>query len=363
MKDIRKMGDFISSRFFAILTQISALTYFAVILFLLTSLLSGSKDLMAAPKLLPIMRISVENTASHFQTRAVERFAQQLKTALDKRIDVQFFSNARLFRDADVIRALGQGKIEMAVPGTWHVTRYVPDVGVFQLPVFYGRSAQDIYSILDSPLGKNLNARIEKTLNFKVIGGWIDLGYAHLFGIRQQIRQHEDIEGLKVRVAGGLANKLRIQGLGGDPMIIPWPDLPDHIYRGRVDAVLTTYETIKSAQMWDMGVTSVFEDRQYFPQYVPLIRNSFWKRLPEDIQQIIMDLWENNIDDSRNLAADSQHQAKDRLLEEKVMVSKPLPKQMDAWRNRLIPLQDGFVKQLGIDPDLVRQVTRELERQ
>jgi hypothetical protein len=36
---------------------------------------------------------------------------------------------------------------------------------------------------------------------------------------------------------------------------------------------------------------------------------------------------------------------------------------MDAWRNRLIPLQDGFVKQLGIDPDLVRQVTRELERQ
>lgn len=122
-----------------------------------------------------------------------------MKTALDGQIDVQFFSNARLFRDADVIRALGRGAVEMAVPGTWHVTRYVPDVGVFQLPVFYGRRAQDIYSILDSPLGKNLNARIEKTLNFKVIGGWIDLGYAHLFGIRQQIRQHEDIEGLKVR--------------------------------------------------------------------------------------------------------------------------------------------------------------------
>jgi C4-dicarboxylate-binding protein DctP len=323
----------------------------------------GSGTVGAAATPLPEMRISVENTASHFQTWAVERFAQQLKTALDGQIDVQFFSNARLFRDADVIRALGRGAVEMAVPGTWHVTRYVPDVGVFQLPVFYGRRAQDIYSILDSPLGKNLNARIEKTLNFKVIGGWIDLGYAHLFGIRQQIRQHEDIEGLKVRVAGGLANKLRIQRLGGDPVIIPWPDLPDHISRGRVDAVLTTYETIKSAQMWDMGVTSVFEDRQYFPQYVPLIRNSFWKRLPEDIQQVIMDLWENNIDDSRNLAADSQHQAKSRLMEEKVMVYKPLPTQMDAWRSRLLPLQDGFVKQLGIDPDLVRQVTRELERQ
>ena len=317
----------------------------------------------AAETPLPQMRISVENTASHFQTRAVARFAQQLKTALDKRIDVRFFSDARLFRDADVIQALGRGQVEMAVPGTWHVTRYVPDVGVFLLPVFYGSRAEEIYRILDGPVGKELDKRIESTLSVKVIGGWIDLGHAHLFGIRHQIRRHEDIEGLRVRVAGGLANKLRIQGLGGDPVIIPWPDLPDHISQDRVDAVLTTYETVKSAHMCDMGVTSVFEDRQYFPQYVPLIRNSFWKRLPQEIQTLIIQLWEDNIDDSRNLAAASQKQARERLLEEKVMVYQPLPEQMAAWRNRLLPLQDGFVKQLGIDPELVRKVTQELDRQ
>lgn len=51
------------------------------------------------------------------------------------------------------------------------------------------------------------------------------------------------------------------------------------------------------------------------------------------------------------------------MMEEKVMVYKPLPEQMDAWQNRLLPLQDGFVKQLGIDPELVREITQELERQ
>jgi C4-dicarboxylate-binding protein DctP len=336
---------------------------FIVIIMALGLLGIGSGTMEAAATPLPQMRISVENTASHFQTRAVERFAQQLKTALDKRIDVQFFSGARLFRDADVIQALGRGMVEMAVPGTWHVTRYVPDVGVFLLPVFYGGRAEEIYRILDGQVGRKLDKRIESTLNVKVVGGWIDLGHAHLFGIHRQIRRYEDIEGLKVRVAGGLANKLRIQGLGGDPVIIPWPDLPDHISRDRVDAVLTTYETVKSAHMWDMGVTSVFEDRQYFPQYIPLIRNSFWKRLPQDIQQRIMDLWEENIDDSRNLAAASQKQAKERLMKEKVMVYEPLPEQMAAWRNRLLPLQQGFVKQLGIDPELVRKIIQELERQ
>lgn len=330
---------------------------FSVLVFL------APADREATANLLPKMRISVENTASHFQTQAVERFAEQLKTALDGRIDVHFFSNARMFRDVDVIRALGQGKVEMAVPGTWHITRYVPDVGVFLLPVFYGRSAQDIYSILDSPMGKDLNARIEKALNFKVIGGWIDLGYAHLFGIHRQIRQHEDISGLRIRVAGGIANKLRIQGLGGNPMIIPWPDLPEHIQQGRVDAVLTTYETVQSAKLWEMGVTSVFEDRQYFPQYIPLMRNSFWNRLPNEIQEIIMDTWKKNIDDSRTLAADSQQQAKAQLIENKVSVFVPEPEQMETWRNRLLPLQDGFVDQLGIDPVLFRQIEQVLSEQ
>ncbi len=363
MKEVREMSKFISGGFLAVLSQISARTHFAVILFLLILLLSSPRDLVADPKLLPLMRISVENTASHFQTRAVGQFAQQLKTALDGRIDVQFYPSARLFRDADVIQALGRGMVEMAVPGTWHATRYVPDVGVFLLPVFYGGRAEDIYRILDGSVGKELDKRIESTLNVKVTGGWIDLGYAHVFGIHRQIRRHEDMEGLKVRVAGGLANKLRIQGLGGDPVIIPWPDLPDHIMQDRVDAVLTTYETVKSAHLWEMGVTSVFEDRQYFPQYIPLIRNAFWKRLPEDIQQIIMNLWENNIDDSRNLAVASQRQAKERLLEEKIRVYEPLKEQMAAWRNRLLPLQDGYVKQLGIDPELVREIMQELARQ
>jgi TRAP-type C4-dicarboxylate transport system substrate-binding protein len=316
-----------------------------------------------AAELLPKMRISVENTASHFQTRAVERFAQQLKTALEGRIEVQFFSNARMFRDADVIRALGQGKVEMAVPGTWHVTRYVPDVGVFLLPVFYGRSARDIYRTLDSPMGKELNARIETALNFKVIGGWIDLGYAHLFGIHRQIRQHEDLSGLRVRVAGGIANKLRVQGLGGHAMIIPWPDLPQHILHGRVDAVLTTYETVQSAKLWELGVTSVFEDRQYFPQYIPLMRNAFWERLPDEIQETIMVTWEKNLDDFRNLAAASQQQAKSQLMEHKVEVFLPAPGQLEIWRNRLLPLQDGFIEQLGMDPALVRQIELGLSEQ
>ena len=84
-----------------------------------------------AQPLLPKMRISIENSDTHVQTQAIKKFAENLKQKLKDDIDVQFFSNATLFRDRDVIQALGQGKVEMAVPGTWHFTRFEPNVGIF----------------------------------------------------------------------------------------------------------------------------------------------------------------------------------------------------------------------------------------
>ncbi len=83
---------------------------------------------------LPIMRISVENTAAHVQTLAVSRFALALQEKLQGMIDVRFYPNAQLFRDKDVVQALGQGKIEMAVPGTWHLAAHEPNVGVLPGP-------------------------------------------------------------------------------------------------------------------------------------------------------------------------------------------------------------------------------------
>ncbi len=314
-----------------------------------------------AAQLLPQFRISLENTATHFQTQAVKRFADELTHRLASHIDVQFYADAQLFRDSDVIQALAQGKVEMAVPGTWHVMRFEPSVGVFLLPVFYGRSAQTNYRILDSAIGETINRRIETALKFKVLGSWMDLGHAHLFGVNQNIERHADIRGLRVRVAGGIANMLRIQALGASPSIIPWPDLPGYMQQGRIDAVLTSYETVKSAQLWKDGIQSVFEDQEYFPQYIPLVRASFWNRLPRKIQQVLTDTWADHVDGSRKMAADAQKQAKQILIQNGVTVFTPAPGQLEIQRRQLLRHQDAFIQKLGIDPALADQINEALD--
>jgi TRAP-type C4-dicarboxylate transport system substrate-binding protein len=308
---------------------------------------------------LPTMRISVENAPSHVQTRAVQAFAEDIRQQLASRIAVEFFADARLFRDSDVISALMQGKVEMAVPGTWHVERFEPNVGIFLLPLFYGRPVQTNYAVLEGKIGQAITTRVEQNLHVKVLGRWIDLGHAHLFSVRQPIARHEDIRQKRVRVAGGRANELRIQAFGGIPTSIPWPDLPAYLEQGKIDAILTSYETVCSAKLWEQGIRYVFEDREYFPQYIPMIRSSFWDKLPADIRRILLDTWEKHVDPERQAAATAQAEAKALLRAQGVAIIIPDEQAITRWRQLLLPFQNDFIHTLKIDEELVKQLLDE----
>ena len=329
-------------------THIPCFLFFVFVWFLFTTPIAA-----ATAEYLPIMRISVENAQTHVQTRTVQQFAEDLKNKLKGKINVKFFSNASLFRDKDVVQALGQGKVEMAVPGTWQVAQFEPNVGVFLLPVFYGRSSQFNHGILDSKIGKTVDDLIEKNLQLKVAGRWIDLGHAHLFSITKKITSHGDIKNLKVRVAGGMGNKLRIKAFGGIPVAIAWPDLPEYIVQHRVDAILTSYETIRSAKLWEKGIKYVFEDQEYFPQYIPLIRMSFWKKLSPDIQDVVIATWDKYVDPSRKDAANAQVMAKKILIKNGVKVVVPGEQEVKKWRARIIKNQNQFVQIMNIDTQIV----------
>lgn len=321
--------------------------------FLLLTMLAVTQ---VGAQMLPKMRISLENAPSHVQTKAVQRFAEELQQQLAGRIAVEFYSNAQLFRDSDVIQALLQGKVEMAVPGTWQFDRFAPDVGIFLLPIFYGRSAHIYYAILAGQIGQAVNAGIEERLQLKVLGRWLDLGHAHLFSMGKPIVRHEDLRDMRIRVAGGIANELRIQALGGIPTSIAWPDLPAYLQQGAVDGILTSYETIRSARLWEYGIKYAFEDQEYFPQYIPLIRQSFWRKLPGDIQQIMLATWDKHVDPAREEAAAMQRQAKAILLEQGVKIIVPDEHAIEQQRYALLSRQDEFVARMNINPELVRQL-------
>ncbi|MDP5292867.1 TRAP transporter substrate-binding protein DctP [Oceanimonas sp. CHS3-5] len=305
-----------------------------------------------------VLRISTENTADHVQTRAIARFAERLERASEGRLKVQFHHSARLFRDRDVIAALAGGKVEMAVPGMWQLDRYVPDVGLYMLPMFYGLPAVQHYRVRDGDIGRRVSARIERDLGVVVPGRWLDLGYAHLYFTDTRVGRHADLAGLRIRIPGGAANRGRLEAFEAGPVLIPWPDLPDALEQGRVQGLLSTHETVRSAELWNQGVRFGFEDREYFAQYVPMISARFWQSLPEELRRLVRDSWEPVVDAQRSAAAEAQHRARRVLQEHGVDIATPSEASLARWRGIARRLEPALVREMGLDPELVQQAQR-----
>ncbi len=309
----------------------------------------------------PVLRISTENSEDHVQSIAVAGFIEQLKRRAGDSLAVEFHPSARLFRDRDVVRALEQGRIEMAVPGVWQLDRFVPDAGLSFLPLAYGLDEARIDKLRDGKIGADINRRIEDNLGVKVLGRWIDLGAAHLFTLRARVRKIEDISGLTIRTPGGEASALRLIAQGAKPVPVPWPDLANALKGRYLDGLVTTSETAASAKLWELGVRYLYEDRAYFAQYVPMVSGPFWNRLHPDLKSAIQDAWEANVDMARQAARQAQAQARAVLRANGVTITTPSPEELDKSRRLLMQQQPTMVKTLGIDPLLVKQAEQLLE--
>lgn len=319
-------------------------------------LIAGAVWLAAVTQGMPVaaetlqFRISLENTADHVQTLAVQAFAEELRSASGGRIQPQVFHSGALFRDADVIAALNRGHVEMAVPGTWHIDRFQPDIAVFLLPRFFGREISFQHAHADGALGREVSRRLEDALGVVVPGRWFDLGHGHLFFRGRAVESHEALAGLTIRVAGGIANELRVQALGAEAITVAWGEVPTRLSRGQMDGLLTTYETVRSGRLWEFGITHVLEDYQYMPQYVPMIRRSFWDALSLADRELIRETWEAQVDRQRAAAARAQREARQILRREGIRIAPVDAAALEHTRTRLMARQPEFADRLGIDP-------------
>ncbi len=305
----------------------------------------------------PLLRISLENTEDHVQVKAVQRFAQALADRTRGELRVELYADGRLFRDRDVVAALVHGQVEMAVPGTWQLDRFEPAVGILLLPPFYGRDrnfiSEHMDDLVDGMLGQEINRRLEESTGAVVLGRWIDLGPVHLFTVRRPVRRHDDIKGLRIRYAGGVVNEMRLAALGAEPMLVPWPDFPQRLAGGEVDGVLTSFETVASARLWEAGVRYAFEDAQYVGQYVPLVSPQFWRRLPESLRTAVTETWEEHVDQARSDAAAAQAAARRRLQEHGVTIVTPSTAELRRVRMLLNETGQEMIRRLGVDHSLL----------
>ena len=302
------------------------------------------------------LEISLETGPNHIRNIGVTEWAEFLQKQSNGKLEVKIYHGASKFKDTDIPKALNQGAIDMGLPGTWQLGKFISDFDAADLPIFYGISQEQAYKVWDGEAGKLIVAKLEKKLGVKVIGKWLDLGFQHTFAVTKAIKTYADMKNMKLRIPGGAGNIARYDALGANPVKISWPDVPQALQRGTIDGLATTFESTRSAKLWDSGVKHAYVNNQAFNQYLPVVGQKSWAKYPKDIQDLIVKSWADRIDGLRNRARERQLSARKDAEKNGITTVDPTPADLAETRKILMTKQDKLIQDLKIDPVLVKAI-------
>ncbi len=307
------------------------------------------------------VEISLDSAPDHVRTLAIQKWAREVEAKAPGKVAIQIHHSASRYKDIDLPAALKRGDMDVGAPGWWQLDANAPDFAIPGLPAFYGATRQQVYAVVDGPVGKALNARIEQALDVTVFGRWFDLGHVSTFLTAKQVTTHADLKGLRIRIPGGGANVNLYRTMGAEPVQVAWPDVPKALRAGGLDGVQTSYESARSANLWDAGIRHGFDDRQTFFQYVPMVSNKSWRKMPADVRQLLADCWEETIDANRDAAAARQAVARAEAAAQGVTLVEANSADIAAMRKRLMQTQAALIAELKVDSALVAQAERALD--
>jgi C4-dicarboxylate-binding protein DctP len=302
------------------------------------------------------LRCSLDTAPSHPRNVAFHDFLGKIEAASGGQIKTTLFESGSLFPDLQVLKALVQGQVEMACPGTWTITGFVADADFSQLPAFYGRPPEIVHKAVGGAAGKFVNEEIHNKLHVDVLGAWFDLGYNEWFSTRKPLESAASLKDMKLRSPGGVLNSFRIRYFGGIPNVTAWPDVPLAMSQGTFDGLISSNESANSAKLYDSGLRHSLQDRQGMGLYVPMANPDFWQKIGPKLQQTIMQIWADNIPTWRTNTAQSQKNGRAALEKQGVTFVDVPQAELDRIQADMLKVQDKAVADAHISPKLVELV-------
>ncbi|MBW4092770.1 MAG: TRAP transporter substrate-binding protein DctP [Proteobacteria bacterium] len=307
----------------------------------------------AAPLLL---RCSVDTAPSHPRNIALRDFLAKVTHASDGRVQTRLFESGALFPDLHVVKALVQGQVELACPGTWTLTGFVPDADFSELPGLYGVPSAQVDKAVDGAAGTYVNGELTHKLGLQMLGGWLNWGFNAWFSTKKPITTLADLRGMKLRSPGGVLNSWRIRYFGGLPNVTAWPDVPLAMSQGNFDGLITTNESARTSKLYDSGMRHSLQDEQAFSYYAPMMNHAFWNKLGPKLQHAVLALWAENLPAYRANTAATQASARAALTAHGVSFADVSPAEREAVRRKMLPQQAKAAAEAHMSPHLVKLV-------
>ncbi|MCK9197966.1 MAG: TRAP transporter substrate-binding protein DctP, partial [Syntrophales bacterium] len=188
---------------------------------------------MAAYKAEYRMSVVVEPASPWGQ--GAQMFADLVKKRTDGRIVIKPYFRGQLYegKQTNEFLLLQQGVADFALGSTINWSTTVKELNLFSLPFLFHNEYRAVDALETGKVGR----KIFNILNDKgvVALGWGENGFREITNSKRAIHAPEDLQGLKIRVAGAPIFMDIFKSLGADPVAMNWGEVLSALQSGMVE--------------------------------------------------------------------------------------------------------------------------------
>jgi tripartite ATP-independent transporter DctP family solute receptor len=267
--------------------------------------------------------------ANH-QHAASTRFAELVAEKTRGQYEVRIFPAAQLGSGRDMLEAVRQGNLEMAVFGSDLLEPVLPVLGALVLPYIWER--ETAHKLLSGEVGRDLSARFLAATGVRIVA-WGDLGEQSMLTKAKVIRAPADLKGLKMRVPEVPSTVAAFRAWGANPTVVTFAEVYNALQTGVVDGAVMPPDLMVTSRLYEVA-KQLSLTRHLFLPLTLLLSDKVLKAQPADAQKALLDAGREAFEvHDRELYLKASAQATEQMKARGVTVTEP---DREAFR-RLVP--------------------------
>ena len=307
---------------------------------LLALLFVIAPPLLAKPITIKFSHVVAKDTP---KGKAAEFFKQWIEKHSGGRIHVKIYPNAALYGDRAALSALQSNNIQLAAPSFSKFIDHSPQLQLFDLPFLF-RDTDHLHRVLDGNVGSRL---LQQTSikGLHALAFW-DNGFKQISANKPLIAP-EDAASLKFRIMSSRVIEAQFRTIGADPQVLPFSEVYAALQQGIVAGQENTLSNIYTKRFHHVQSDLTISNHGYLG-YLLVTNDIFWKKLPDDLKQIMTEAIEETTIFSRTIAT----QVNESYLEKieasgKINVHHLTPDQRAVWQKRMLSIYPDFYDLIG----------------
>lgn len=216
------------------------------------------------------------------QTWFVDEWLNAVGKATNGRIQWEVYPNQTLSKGADAWEATRTGIADVSWLFLGYWPQKFPLTHVYTLPFLNYKSAERGGEILLKLYEKFPSIQAEWKEN-KVLFPFSS-GLSLLWTTKKQVKNMEDLKGLKIRNQGGPLGVEAAKLLGMVPMLMPMPDVYLNMQKGVIDGGIMPWEPVLTFKLYE-HLKYCYNSVLWSPLHGIVMNWNTWNKLPADVQK------------------------------------------------------------------------------